>query len=182
MKTIEHFQTLWPNVNIFTSFDLTGIQDAHLVISADKLDFPGFIREKLFQEDIVLAVAKGTLPDGPITSLSLQNKHFITMDEGSSLYRFTESICEDIGFRPHIALKSADPFYIRRCVELGLGVAFVPTFSWHDQFSDDVELKHIGPYKRDVFLYRRARHFNAVFIERFCNTLKEDIQKELYGV
>lgn len=178
MKTIKSFQNRCPNVNILTSFDLSGMQDAHLVISADKIDFPGFTREKLLQEDIVLAVSKGTLPDGPITALSLQSKNFITMDEGSSLYRFTESICEDMGFRPHIALKSADPFYIRRCVELGLGVAFVPTFSWHDQFSDEVELKHIGHYKRDVFLYRRARHFNADYIDEFCVTLKEEIQKE----
>jgi len=179
MKAIDSFQNYWPNANILTSFDHTNTREAQLVVSANKMDLPGFTREKLLEEDILLAVNKGVLPDGLISADDLRNKHFITMGEGSSLYQFTEGICKDLGFQPHIALKSEDPFYIRRCVELGWGVAFVPAFSWCDQFSDNVELRRVGRYNREVFLYRRTRHFNAKFIDAFCETLKDEIRKEM---
>ena len=77
------------------------------------------------------------------------------MNAGSSVYQNTLLFCRHLGFSPNIVLQSEDPFYIRKCVELGLGVAFVPALTWRGQFSDQVELRKMGDYVREVCLYRR---------------------------
>ena len=132
MKSVERFQSRYPDVSILTTHDLSGAQQADLVISANELDLRVFSQEKLFREDILLAARKGLLPQPQPTAHELRDKAYITMSTGNSLRTLTEEICRDLGFEPRIALQSEDPFYIRKCVELGLGVAFIPAFSWRD--------------------------------------------------
>ena len=80
----------------------------------------------------MLAVKSGSKHEGAkhINVAELSDEPFITMSEKSSMYEITESICRDFGFKPKIAMQSDDPFYVRKGVELGLGVSFVPNFSW----------------------------------------------------
>jgi len=178
MKAIESFQISYPNISILTTHDISETQEADLVISAHEIEPLGFTREKLFREDILLAAKTGLLPKHALTAHDLQDNAFITMGEGSSLRTLTEEICNHLGFHPRIALQSEDPFYIRKCVELGLGVAFVPSFSWRDQFSADVTLHRVGDFGRDVFLYRKNSCAREKHIEAFCRILMEEIRKE----
>ena len=178
MKAVERFQVDYPTVSILTTHDLSGAQDADLVISAHAMELQGFTQEKLFREDILLAARNGMLPRRPLTITDLQDKAYITMSVGNSLRTLTEEICRDLGFAPRIALQSEDPFYIRKCVELGLGIAFVPSISWRDQFSPDVGLHRVGDYGREVFLYRKKRCLAAQYADVFCRVLMEEFQKE----
>lgn len=178
MQAIERFQSGCSSVSILTTHDLSGAQEADLVISAHRMELRGFSQEKLFREDILLAARKGLLPERPLTTRDLQDKPFITMGAGNSLHTLTEEICGHLGFRPRIALQSEDPFYIRKCVELGLGLTFIPTFSWRDQFSHEVSLYRVGDYGRDVFLYRKNRCANGKDVEAFCRILMEEIRGE----
>lgn len=178
MKAVERFQSACPTVSILTTHDLSGAQEADVVISAHPLKLQGFTQEKLFREDILLAARKGFLPLRQLTASDLQDKAYITMSSGNSLRALTEEICRQLGFTPRIALQSEDPFYIRKCVELGLGIAFVPAFSWRDQFSAQVELHRVGDFGRDVFLYRKTRCTGKRHLEAFCRVLMEEIQKE----
>lgn len=178
MKSVEQFQIRCPDVSILTTHDLSGAQDADLVISAHELDLRGFSQEKLFRENILLAARKGLLPPHQPTVHELRDKAYITMSAGNSLRTLTEEICRDLGFEPRIALQSEDPFYIRKCVELGLGIAFIPSVSWRDQFSADISLYRIGNYGRDVFLYRKKRCASENDAKDFCAVLSEIIQLE----
>lgn len=178
MQAIEHYQSRYPEVSILTTLDLSEAQHADLVISANHLNLQGFTRELLFSEKIALAAKKDLLPSSPVSPQVLQHKPFITMSAGNSLQTLTEEICQRLGFRPRIALQSDDPFYIRKCVELGLGLAFVPTVSWKGQFSDEVCLHSFGDDTRDVFLYRKMHGSNRQALDTFCQTLAEEIAKE----
>ena len=177
MRAIERFRSQFPSVNISTTHDLTLEQPADLVITDRRIEQADFIAEKLFRETIALAARKGILPSGELQAADLSDKPFITMGPGNSLYNLTNSICGEMGFCPRIALQSEDPFYIRKCVELGLGIAFVPTFSWRGQFSDQVELRMTEGHTRDIFLYRR-RNGSSACAEAFCRTLQEEIRLE----
>ena len=82
------------------------------------------------EENFLLAYNKtGFVINDNITSSELKNLPFITMGKGSSIYKHALRICGHLGFSPNIVLQSEDPFYIRKCVELGLGIAIVPEFS-----------------------------------------------------
>ncbi len=176
MKAVERFQSHWPAVDIFTTHGFSGEQEADLIVSDRVMELPGFSREKLFREEIALAARRGMLPSGEAQARMLRDKPFITMGPGNSVHSLTEGICREMGFAPRIALQSEDPFYIRKCVELGLGIALVPTFSWRGQFSDQVELHPLGNHSREVFLYRRAG--GTACLEDFCRVLRQEIQAE----
>lgn len=176
MKAVERFQSLWPAVNIVTTHGLSGEGEADLIVSDRVMELPGFVREKLLREDIALAGRRDVLPQGPLDGSVLRDKPFITMGPGNSVHSLTETICRELGFAPRIALQSEDPFYIRKCVELGLGIAVVPTFSWRGQFSDRIELRRAGDHSREVYLYRRVGG-NAC-LENFCRVLRQEIERE----
>lgn len=178
MQAIEQYQSLYPEVSILTTHDLSEAQNADLVISANDLELRGFTRELLLTEKIVLAAKRELLHTTSLTAQELQHKPFITMSAGNSLHTLTEEICRDLRFQPRIALQSDDPFYIRKCVELGLGLAFVPTVSWNRQFSDEVFLHDLGDYTRDVFLYRKTHSHNHQALDHFCQVLLKEVQKE----
>lgn len=176
MKAVERFQSDYPAVNIFTTHGFSGEQEADLIVSDRVMELPGFVREKLLREDIALAARQGMLPPGEMDAGALRDKPFITMGPGNSVHSLTEAICREMGFQPRIALQSEDPFYIRKCVELGLGIAVVPTFSWKGQFSPQVELRRAGDHSREVFLYRRTGENTC--LEAFCRVLRQEIQAE----
>lgn len=178
MQAIEHYQSSHPEISILTTHDLSEAQHADLVISANALNLHGFTRELLFSERIALAAKKNLLPNTPLTARDLQHKPFITMSAGNSLHTLTEEICRKMGFQPRIALQSDDPFYIRKCVELGLGIAFVPMVSWKGQFSDAVTFHDLGDHTRDVFLYRKMHCTNHHALDNFCRVLMKEIHDE----
>lgn len=176
MKAVERFRSEWPAVDIFTTHGLSGEGEADLIVSDRVMELPGFVREKLLREDIALAGRRDLLPEGPLDGRALRDKPFITMGPGNSVHSLTETICRELGFAPRIALQSEDPFYIRKCVELGLGIAVVPTFSWKGQFSDQVELRRAGDHSREVYLYRRMG--GNTCLEDFCRVLRQEIEEE----
>ncbi len=177
VETAEEYRRRYPAVDLSISY---GVQeersDGDLIITDRDLKKEGFPGEKLFSERILLAVRR----DNPlaaksvITSEELREQPFIAMSRGESQRLLTESICAELGFIPRIAIEGSDPFYIRRCVELGLGVAFSPEISWKGQFSDEVVLKWVGDYRRDTWFCRNllygkspaAEEFKALLIEK----------------
>ena len=175
MEAIERFQLQHSGVHIVTTHELKQEdQDFDVLVSDRELNLPGMVREKLFRENIVLAAQKGTFPVGTVVGRAeMEEKSFITMRAPGSLYQFTRTICGDMGFEPDITLQSEDPFYIRKCVELGLGIAFVPEYSWRGLFSEGIELWPVGNYSRDVYLYCREARTAPKFVQDFYGMLKE---------
>ncbi|MCQ2477611.1 MAG: LysR family transcriptional regulator [Clostridia bacterium] len=174
MEVIEAFRKTHPEVSFITTHNNDQISDEFDIIVTDKeLDLP-YSKIKAAEENFLLAYNKNKFVfNNDIIPLELENAPFITMNKGSSLYANSLKICNRLGFNPHIVLQSEDPFYIRKCVELGLGIAIVPELSWHRQFSEEITLKNIGEIKRKIYIYKKYAankyidDFSTMLIEHF---------------
>ena len=178
MQTIEKFKLVYPDVEIKTThFSDPASEDFDIIVSGELTEYHGYSRRKLLSEEMLLAMRSDSeFAVDSIDVNKLKNASFITMTEKSSLLGLTKKICNDLGFEPRITLQSDDPFYVRKCVELGLGLAFVPSFSWQGQFSSDITLREIAGYTRDSYIYikeeryvtHEARNFYDMLIAE-CN-------------
>ena len=83
----------------------------------------------------------------------LRDEKFITMTDGWSLNKITKSVCADAGFSPNITIQTDDPYYLRKYVLMGLGIAFVPKSSWHGLFEKEVVIKRINGLRRKTYAY-----------------------------
>lgn len=180
MQAVSAFQSRYPSVSIVAEHgDHTQSNDFDLIISDATFAHPEFIKSKSFREQVFLAARKGIFPEkGPLRAVDIMDKPFITMSENYSMHNLTQEICRDLGFRPRIALQGEDPVYVRRCVTLGLGVAFVPTMSWRGQFSDEVELRQVGDYSRDICIYSRKNAYEPEYVEAFYDMLVHAFEEE----
>ncbi len=182
MQAIERFRKEWPDITILTRFLAnTDEEDFDLIISVPDERLKHFSSRKLASETLAIAANENLAPKNNITSLSqCQKLPFITMRTETSHHRLTVSLCEESGFLPHIALQSDDPFYLRKCVELGLGIAIVPTLSWKGLFSPEVSLIPMEGKKRATYLYTKkkvskaAEKMIALLLEEFRLETKEN--------
>ncbi len=182
MQTVEKFSRLYPDTEIVTKYFFSpDTEQVDLVISDTPLWNLDMHREELLSEHIVLAVHK----DDPLSKKhviapqELADKPFICTNKNSSLYSITQKICEDMGFSPRIVIHSDDPYYIRKCIDLGLGISLVPSVSWRGQFSDQVVLKKIGNHKRTTYVYKNSNMFASEHIKNFLTLLHHECDHEL---
>ena len=182
MQTVEKFSKAYPNIEIVTKYLLSpDTEQVDLAISDTPMWKTDMLCEELLSEDILLAIHK----DDPlskkdiITPETLTNKPFICTNKNSSLYSITKKICDDMGFSPRIVIHSDDPYYIRKCIELGLGISLVPSVSWRGQFSDQVVLKKIGNYKRTTYVYKNSDRYTSDHIKNFLLLLHRECENEL---
>lgn len=173
-NAIESFKKKYPSVTFTISHSRLTEKDFDIIIDSGKFDekytvFP------LVTEEIVLAVNKhNPLAKQPITSKLLKRQRFISMPEGTSQYEYTLYCCKD--FIPNITIFSDDPYYVRKYVELGLGVAFFPALSWKNQFSENVVIKKAGNISRTTYVACKADKYiskaSHLFIEELLNIAK----------
>ncbi len=181
LLAIERMREEYPDVKLITKFGVDPFSDEFdLIISNDTPDAQNFVSEKVLSENVCLAVRC----DDPIADSTelcadmLRDRPFITMYEGGDLYKLTVTICKKYGFSPRIAIQSDDPFYVRKCVELGLGIAFVPSISWRGQFSSDIILKEVVGYKRDTYVTYGTQRHSSPLAKKFVLMLKEECHRE----
>ena len=182
MQAIEKFCSLYPEVDIMTRYSVySGLEDFHLIVSSEPPPSQSFKGEKIITEEICLAVNTNT----PLASAEqidrslLENESFITMDENSNLYKTTQQICANLGFRPRLAILADDPLYVRKCVELGLGVAFTPMISWKGQVSDKIALKRVGNSSRDIYIFKNEKSYLSKSIHILLQMLRDEFRAEL---
>ena len=174
MQAIEEFKKHWPNVDISAKYFSDPTSDAFdLIIANNDIRLVSYKKQKLLSEELAFAVnCQNQLASSPqLTALQLAEQPFITMNEQSSLFELTNTICTDLGFQPHIAIQCDDPFYIRKCVELNVGISIVPVFSWQGQFSDSIVLRPIHGYTRNTFLYTDPGRHSSPFVKEFIAIL-----------
>lgn len=179
MQTVEKFSRLHPQVDIVTKYTVSPAQEDFDLIVTDALSEDGYVREALIEEEILLAVHRDhPLAQGELTAQALAEAPFICTNQGSSLHRITQEICAVRGFSPRIVICSDDPLYIRKCVELGLGVALIPSLSWQGQFSENVILRQVGDYHRTTYAYRNGRKYFSKSAARFLELLRAEFAQE----
>ncbi len=178
MQAVDVYRRQYPDVDIVIRHGVVD-DDFHLMIAGDGVADGALERRRILSEEIVLAVSKDSplAKKARITAEDLAECAFITMGRDSNLYKQTETICRHYGVVPRIALVSDDPFYIRRCVDLGLGVAFVPSVSWQGQFSETVVLRSIGDWRRHTYVYWKAKEERAC-VRDFLDILIAECEKE----
>ena len=168
--TIETFIKKYPGV----SFIIRHTFDADLafdVLISDTCPYEYSEKILIFDEDICIAVNKEHpfAQKESLTVSDLENERFISMTKGSSLHRITTSTCAEHGFIPNIAIQTEDPFYLRKYVEMGLGIAFVPASSWGGLFSNNIVLKNIDHIKRKTYVFlpktTPVKHSVEVFLQ-----------------
>ncbi len=171
-KAIERFKESYPSVSFVLRHEQEILTDCDILIS-DKCPEGYIKRGTLVKEDILLAMNKTHRLANKelITPCELLDERFISMPRGRSLYSLTNEICNDAGFIPNITIQTDDPYYVRKYVELGLGIAFIPSCSWEGLFSDSVVLKQVGSYQRDTYICLPARRKSKPAVEAFLNLL-----------
>ncbi len=180
MQTVERFSRLYPDVDIVTKYTVSPEEEEFDLIVTDAALRGGYTGEALLQEEILLALRE----DHPLaaktdlTAEDIKGEPFICTNQGSSLYNITQEICADMGFSPHIVIRSDDPYYIRKCIELGLGASLIPAVSWRGQFSERIVLKKIHARKRTTMLYHRIGRHMPKCVERFAEMMREECDAE----
>lgn len=172
MAAVEQFRREYPAVTVTTrTFTDPTAQEFDLVVSARETRLQGWQERKLLSEQLAVAVSADSPWRGCSALSDLSAAPFVTMGEDSSLCRLTHDLCREAGFTPRIAVQSDDPYYVRRCVELGLGVAVVPLFSWQGQFSRTIVLAPLAGAFRDTFLYTAPGRHPSLAAGRFLELL-----------
>lgn len=171
-KAIEKFKKTHPQVSFVLRHELEADIDYDILVS-DTCPYPYSQRIPLVKEDILVAMSR----DNPLSSndelsvRDLANERFICMPRGRSLYDLTCSMCNDAGFTPNITIQTDDPYYVRKYVDLGLGIAFVPSCSWEGLFSDNVVLKSVGSHTRTTYVYLPTAKHTTSAISEFLELL-----------
>ena len=181
MDVIEKYRRIYPEVEIVTThFTSPDTDDFDMIIESTEDGFSGYNKSLLINEPILVAIQNGNplAAYDKIDVSSLENEAFVSMSERSSLYSLTNSICRDFGFAPKIAMQSDDPFYVRKCVELGLGICFAPAFSWYGLFSDSVALKRVEGYTRNTYVFTNPKKHVSLCAKRFLDMLLEEAKSE----
>lgn len=174
MEVVEKYRRIYPEVEILTAHFADPVsEDFDLIIDSGEDRLLGYNKTLLISEPILLAMKKDNKYAGysEIDISELKDEAFVSMSEKSSLYHMTNSICRNFGFDPKIAMRSDDPFYVRKCVELGLGMCFVPAFSWQGQFSDGVALRDVVGFKRHTYIFTDPRKHVTLCAKRFFDLL-----------
>lgn len=171
MKIIEEFRNEYPNVHIIAKHNVQEDKSKFdIIITAEDLDKRTFEKRILVTEEMVLAYSdKEPLPYS-ISEISALP--FISMSAGSNLYALTQKICRQLGFEPNIVIQSDDPFYIRRCIELGLGVAIIPSFTWKGLL-DGIKTQPLNGFKRTTYIYKN-KYSNSFVAKEFINKLENE--------
>ena len=176
-RTIEEFAKKYPDVVISSSYNLSAdSEDFDIIISDDNFRSDNTEREMIVSEEISLAInTENPLAlKSEITGEDMAKENFICMNEDSSLFSITKKICNSMNFQPNIVMQSPDPVFVRKCVDLNLGITFVPTISWQGQFSDKVVLKKLDGFYRTTYAYKNKNKFNKKSATNFLEMLKRD--------
>lgn len=181
MQTVQAFREFYPQVTVMATHHVpSDLGEFHLAIADESLMGSGYSRRKLLEEDIYLAMSrKNLLAQRQTFSMSeLKEQPFISLGPGNSMHQITMDACHRWGFVPRIAIQSDDPFYIRKCVELDLGMALIPGVSWKGQIAEDICLKKLEGIQRNTYVYWDDNKYIPACTRAFLRMLLEAFEAE----
>lgn len=137
-----------------------------VIVDAVSERYSGFDRFPMLSEPLrFVASADNPLCGRRLTLAELSDQRFVTLVEGSSLRSLLEEVCATAGFRPHIVIESDDPYYVRKYIELGLGIALIPERTWEGEFNGEVSFLDVADLRRErvtyAFLSKSCPHTGA---------------------
>ncbi len=175
---IEKFIKKHPDVNFVIYHSPDKNEDFDVLISDG---FPNEYGKKifLFEEEIMVAMEKKhRLADKKSVSVkNLENEHFIALSSSESLKNIMVSACRAEGFSPNFVVQTYSTSFMRRYIEMGLGISFVPA-SWSKKYSNEIEFKRIeGLPKRKTYALLSKKSIAKRAATAFIETLEEEIKE-----
>lgn len=137
-----------------------------VIVDAFSERYSGFDRFPMLSEPLKFVASAGNPLCGKrLTLADLSDQRFVTLVEGSSLRSLLEEVCVTAGFRPHIVIESDDPYYVRKYIEMGLGIALIPERTWEGEFAGEVSFLDVIDLRRErvtyAFLNKACPHTSA---------------------
>ena len=177
-EVIGAFKKKYPEVTFRIRHTLSeNAESFDLVVGDNTLFLPDFTATALLKEKLCLAVHKS------YASEKMDTLRFITMQKNASQYFCTLEAGKRFGFVPNIAIETDDPFYVREYIEMGLGAAIVPVFSWKGLFSDKISFLELKDFSRVTNVYTNRARYKSKVVLKFQNALfdacKAEKQREL---
>lgn len=175
MDAIEKFRHSHPDVKFETSYELSDTIGRYDILITDRELDTAYLKTAILEEPLAIAFSNRffSVSDKP-TAKELSSYPFITTMQGSSSYECLRRVGEGMGFHPHVVLQSADPFYVRSCVELGIGIAVVPEIAWRGRFTREMQVRRLEGYTRRVYTYRKTaqdpclQEFHDLLLSQLC--------------
>lgn len=171
-KAIESFSASHPKAKFSIRYEANAEREFDIFIS-DICPFEYAKRELLVKEQLFIAKkASG----GPVCSSAkelLKNSRLVAMSTDSSLYAILSELCRSLGISPDISVLTEDPFHVIKYVELGLGAALVPSYSWRDMFSDGIELIPVDGLYRSTYAFIPSFSEERPIVQGFMRSLLE---------
>ena len=167
-RAMEEFLRDYPEVKFKIIFGEASANNIDITMSYDEaIEYDEKIL--LIDEDLPIAINVNNplAHKEDLTIADLKNERFIV---GLSIT--TAEACYSAGFSPNIAFEFNDPTYVRKYLELGLGIAFVPSYSWADQFSDNIVLRSLG-VRRKTYAYLPKDKYTKRSVRLFLDYLKK---------
>lgn len=160
-EAMRKFITRYPAVKIHLTFGEADMKRVDLLVS---YDMPIEYKKKilLVEEDLSIAMRcdNPLAKKDPLTVGDLKDEKFIT-----GLSVDTHKFCTEAGFTPNIAVELNDPKYVRAYVEEGIGIAFVPSYSWQGLFSNKIVLKATGNTRKTYAFIPAGKYISKATTE-----------------
>lgn len=175
MDAIEKFRHNYPDVKFEMSYELNDTIGRYDLLITDRELDTAYLKTVILEEPLAVAFSSRffSISHKP-TAQELSSCPFITTIQGSSSYECLRRVGEGMGFAPQVVLQSADPFYVRSCVELGIGIAVVPEVAWRGRFTGEMQLRRLEGYTRQVYTYRKSaqdtclQEFHELLVSELC--------------
>ena len=165
-NAMEKFIKLYPDVKFRMTFGEAKMDKVDLIISY-KMLMEDCEEVFLLDEELMVAMRRDhpLARKEPLFVEDLREESFIT---GLSVQ--THEACSAAGFLPKIAFEVNDPAYVRKYIEMGLGIGFIPAYSWRGLFSDEITLKSVG-IKRKTYAYIPKNRYTKRAVRVFLDML-----------
>jgi DNA-binding transcriptional LysR family regulator len=172
---ISRFNELYPEVTFVLNHGYPSDEIFDLIISDEDLLKERYSRIPLVTENIGVAFSKNhpLARHETVTPKMLTGQRFITLNQHSRLYHMTRKLCSQAGFIPLISVQCDDPFYVRKYIEMGLGIGFVPMFSWKGLLSEALVCRQLEGVTRTTYAYWDDSRYMTKTVKRFLQILIE---------
>ena len=172
---IRQFSQLHPKVTFILKHSANKDEDFDLVISDDGALNERYTHTELIDEQIAVAFSL----DHPLAAREtvsvkeLASERFVTMQPGGRLHYLTQSLCIQAGFYPQISIQCDDPYYIRKYIEMGLGIGFVPMFSWRGQLPEGMVYIPLKNVRRTTYAFWEPSRYMTKATRQFLELLRQ---------
>jgi len=172
-EAIENSIAKYPDITFSVQHGITR-ESFDFIVSDIPPTEKKYERILLTSERMMLAVPERfrKVAEGALASLP-----FISLGEGTRLHALTKQYCLSLGFHPNVTIQTDDPTYVRKYLEMGLGVAVWPKKSWGDIPPAGVTLTDVGFPKRDNYVFYESSveigYIHKLFLDILIDAFRE---------